>query len=305
MTTFSRRAAALADVPALGDLERAAEVSWWGRPETEDADVRHGLEWVGDLGSRTLVLVDPAGALVGFAAVGGQGEGSLLVAPSLDPGARTGAGDALVVWLAGAGARTLGAPRQDTERLALLRGHGFTPARSSFDLELAAGEPLPHPDWPDGVTLRAFDADRDAPELHALVYSVWTDVPGHTARPFDEWRLLMLGHDGFDPALQVLAVRDGRLVGAAVCRTYGGTDGWVSQLVVGRDARRIGLGRTVLVEALRRLAAVPGTELVGLSVYAANTQALGLYRSVGLRIDREFVICQREPAGGEPASRSG
>jgi mycothiol synthase len=169
--------------------------------------------------------------------------------------------------------------------------------RSSFDLERPAGADLPQPAWPDGVTTRPFDPDRDAEEVHALVYSVWSDVPGHHDRPLEEWRHLFLGFEGFDPALQVLAVRHGRAVAVALCRTYAGTDGWVAQLAVGRDARGLGLGRAVLCEALRRLTATEGVETVGLSVQAENAAALRLYRSVGLEVARELVVHTRRAGG--------
>jgi hypothetical protein len=32
----------------------------------------------------------------------------------------------------------------------------------------------------------------DDEELHEMIYSFWTDVPGHTYRPIDEWRSLIL-----------------------------------------------------------------------------------------------------------------
>lgn len=143
--------------------------------------------------------------------------------------------------------------------------------------------------------MRPFDLARDAAAVHALIYSVWTDVPGHHDRSIDDWQLIFTGHEGFDPVLQVLAWRSGgELVGVAICRVYAGTDGWVSQLAVGRSGRGLGLGRAVLTEALRRLTSCEGVEQVGLSVMARNQQALGLYRSIGLRIDREFVICLRD-----------
>lgn len=299
-TSFTARPATFDDAPALGALERAVDVAWWGKAETDDADVRHGLGWAGDLATRTLVLA-LGGEVVGFAALMGDSNAGLSVAPWLEAPARQAAYDELLGWLEAAGARELDGPRQDSERLAALERHGFLPARSSFELEMPADEPQPEPRWPDGVAVRPFGLERDAPVLHELVYSVWTDVAGHHDRPFEEWRHVFLGHEGFDPDLQVLAWRGDQLVGAAVCRVYGGADGWLSQLAVGRGARGLGLGRALLCEALGRLAAVPGVELVGLSVMARNEAALGLYVSVGLRIGRELIICERRGSDSSQA----
>jgi ribosomal protein S18 acetylase RimI-like enzyme len=52
----------------------------------------------------------------------------------------------------------------------------------------------------------------------------------------------------------------------------------------------VGLGRALLVESFHRLSAT-GVEILGLGVEAANVNALGLYRSVGLEVAREWVHC--------------
>jgi ribosomal protein S18 acetylase RimI-like enzyme len=288
-TDFIARPATYADVSVLGELSRAVDVGWWGKPETEDSDVRHGLEWARNLEARTRVLLQGE-RVVAFASVLGHGESFLSVHPGADEQVRNDAYDDLVPWLASVGSREVESPRQDAERLTALARHGLMPERSSFELERPASDPLPEPVWPAGVAAEPFDLDRDAEAVHALIYSAWTDVPGHHMRAYDEWRLLFTGYDSFDPKLQVVATRDGKPVGVALCRVFGGTDGWVSQLMVGREARGEGLGRALLLEALRRLVTT-GVDLVGLSVMARNDHALGLYRRVGLHVEREIVIC--------------
>lgn len=288
------RPATGSDVEAVGRLHRRLDVEWWGREETDDAEIRHLLGWIGDLEGRSRLL-ERDGEVVGFASVAGIGDATLLVDPVLGTPECDHAADALLRWLDGAGATEIDCPRHDIWRYGALKRAGWVALRSSFDLERPAREALAEPVWPDGVALRSFDGERDAAQVHGLVYSVWSDVPGHHDRPLQEWCHLLLGFEGFDPALQVVAVRDHRVIGAALCRTYAGTDGWVSQLAVGRDARGLGLGRALLLEALRRLAATDGVEAVGLSVQAENAAALGLYRSVGLEVVRELVM--HAPAG--------
>lgn len=283
------RPATTADVEAVGRLHRHLDVTWWEREETDDGEISHLLGWVDDLAGRSRVL-ERRGEVVGFACVAGIGDATLLVDPALGEAERDDAADLLLRWLGEGGAAEIECPRQDAWLRAALARDGWAAVRSSFDLERPATSELAEPAWPAGVALRPFDADRDAEQAHALVYSVWSDVAGHHDRPLDEWRHLFLGFDGFDPALQVQAVLDDRLVGVALCRTYASSDGWVSQLAVGRDARGLGLGRAVLLEALRRLAASEGIEVVGLSVQAENAAALGLYRSVGLEVSRELVM---------------
>ena len=83
---------------------------------------------------------------------------------------------------------------------------------------------------------------------------------------------------------------EGPIVGCALGRTFTGDVGWVSQLGVAHPARGRGLGRALLVESCRRLA-TGELRIIGLGVEAENANALGLYRSVGFEIVREWVHC--------------
>jgi ribosomal protein S18 acetylase RimI-like enzyme len=128
-----------------------------------------------------------------------------------------------------------------------------------------------------------------------MLYSFWTDVPGHTDRPIDEWRSSILAGSWFEADLIVVARGDGGvgpIVGGAISRLFAGDVGWVSQLGVARSARGLGLGRAILIEACRRLSAKE-PRIIGLGVEAENANALGLYRSVGLEIAREWIHCAR------------
>ncbi len=132
----------------------------------------------------------------------------------------------------------------------------------------------------------------DLGAVHRLIYvdAGWADVPGHPDRPFDQWREIFVT-DKEEPEQQVLAWRDGRLVGVSMGRIFSDGAGWVSQLAVAKSERGRGLGRALLLESLRRRVAA-GATLLGLSVQAANRGAIGLYLDVGPRpIDREWQHC--------------
>jgi ribosomal protein S18 acetylase RimI-like enzyme len=294
MTIIRSRAATRADVPALLELSNAMDRAWWGREETDADEVEQLLRLADDLGQHTRVL-ETGGGVVAAAVRFTSRDTAFYVDPALPPGGRMQVEDRLLGWLVGTDVEKLEAPTQDTALLAAYARHGFLPSSSSFELERAPQLPFPPVAVPEGVELRPFDRDAHAAAVHALLYRFWTEVPTHVHRDLEEWRELFLGHASFDPDHQVVAWRGEDPVGAAICRVYTDDAGWVMQLGVAPEERGHGLGRSLLVEAGRRLAAVDGVATVGLSVVARNAGALGLYRSVGFEVTREWVTCSRRP----------
>lgn len=289
------------DAQALSTSRLQRTPGWWGTPDGDLGDtlaeldrVRHAMGSL-EVGTRVAVTRQPGSAdesVVGVAMLTGHGHTNLAVdpaAPAVDRARR-----ALVTWLVDAGGTELDAPAQDRERLELFGEFGFAPARSTFDLERPAPvEDLGPTVWPEGIGPAVFRRGHEDEEVHEMIYSVWTDVAGHTFRPLDEWRALLLRDTSFVAELAVLARRDGgagAVAGVAMCRTFAGGIGWVNQLAVGRPDRGVGLGRALLVEGLYRLAAT-GAHTLALGVEAENATALGLYRSVGLEVAREWVHC--------------
>lgn len=283
------------DLAAFVAVEQAQDLSWWGEVDSDEDDAttfiaqaiaEHGSA---DAGTR-LAVVD--GRVIGLALLLGHGQTSLAIDPTAPHAAE--ARRRLIDWLTSSGATRIDSPGHDVERLADLAERGFLPRLASFDLERGADvDDLGAPQWPDEVEVVAFRPGDDDQAVHDLIYSVWTDVEGHTYRPIEEWRAYFASGSWFDPGLVVLTrTADGAFAGVAMCRTFGDI-GWVMQLAVGRPARGLGLGRAVLVEAFRRLAALPEVARLGLSVETANDTALGLYRSVGLEVTREWSHCER------------
>jgi ribosomal protein S18 acetylase RimI-like enzyme len=65
--------------------------------------------------------------------------------------------------------------------------------------------------------------------------------------------------------------------------------GYVDTLAVSESERRRGLGRALLLHAFADLRRAGARDLT-LGVQAGNETALGLYRSVGLEVEREWRI---------------
>lgn len=296
------------DFDAVAAVSLAQDLAWWGESHGNADDVRSDVDRavaaMGSLDSGTRVAVvsgvggagrtdgetdgETDSAIVGVALHLGHGQSSLFAdqAHPLAADARA----ELIDWLMDTGATIIDAPAQDLSFLAMLAARGLVPTRSSFELERDADlADLARVPPPDGIELVDFRLGVDDQDVHDAVYSVWTDVPGHTYRPIEEWREIFLGGPRSDPGLVVLARRtddDRRVAGVAIGTMFDDV-GWVMQIAVGRPDRSVGLGRALLVEALHRLVAA-GAQRVGLSVEAANDTALGLYRSVGLEITGEW-----------------
>jgi GNAT superfamily N-acetyltransferase len=298
VTVIQLRAPVDADIEAMSRVVDAQDTAWWGAPDGDVDDLRQELERVRlasgslDGGARVALVEDE---LVGVALSVGHGHTSVAVDAVADDASDV--RRALIGWLveiADGGDVEIESPAQDTERLSDLAAMGFLPHRSSFELErpgTAAG--LPEPVWPEGIVPVPFRLGVDDEELHEMIYSFWTDVPGHTYRPLDEWRTVILAGPWFDTDLVVIARADagaGPIVGCALGRTFTGDVGWVTQLGVAHTARGLGLGRAILVEACRRLSELQ-PRIIGLGVEAENANALGLYRSVGFDVVREWIHC--------------
>jgi mycothiol synthase len=284
------RPASDADVPAVVQLQAAWEAHWFGAPEQDEAELRESFDRVDPLATRSRLLHSD-GRLVAAAWWWHPAHSTLLVDPEVDA---TPLYEVLVPWLARSGADVTEALDCDQVLRDALTRHGWRHARSSFELTRDASA-VAEPEWPVGVTTSRLDAH--AAEVHRLVYEEarWADIPGHSSRTFGEWQSLFLGAD-VDPDLQVLAWRDGRLVGAAVIRVFSDGMGWVSQLAVAPDERGKGLGTALLAESFRRLLST-GADKLGLAVSAANVDALRLYRGVGLEVHREWMAYLAPHAG--------
>ncbi|GMA86894.1 hypothetical protein GCM10025868_21440 [Angustibacter aerolatus] len=77
-------------------------------------------------------------------------------------------------------------------------------------------------------------------------------------------------------------------VGVVLGKVFSDGTGWVAHLAVDRARQGRGLGRALLLRALRDRAAAGATRL-GLAVSGANRDALRLYLSVGLEVEREWL----------------
>jgi GNAT superfamily N-acetyltransferase len=279
------RAATGADRDAVFALGVVEETAWFGEAEASAEEVG---EWVDDEGGLApgVVAVDDAGRVSGFASPG-RHEALFLA----DPARTDAVADELLPWLLEQRDRVeVMTFASDGPRVAAFERHGLKHRRSSFSLVRpdSAG-PLPAAALPAGIDVAPYrlgDADE---AVHRLIYvdAAWASVPGHAERDLPAWRE-MAGR----AATTLLARRDGRPVGWVAGRLLASGRGWVDTLAVATSERRGGLGRALLLHALSDLQRA-GARGLGLGVEAENEGALGLYRSVGLEVEREWRIYVR------------
>lgn len=271
------------DLAAIADLQERCDVAWFGAAEHSVDEVEEILGYADPLTENSLVAYD-GDRLIAEALRFGT-DTVMTIDPETDP---TPILAVLLPWFADAPGRTEVLSR-DEAAIAAIEAVGWTYDRSTFDLlvdvddDLKLAEPL----WPEGVVARDFGL-AEAEAIHRLIYvdAGWAEVPGHPERDFDEWRRIFITEHTV-ASQQVIAWRGERIVGVAMGRTWDDGTGWISQLATAKDERGRGLGRAMLLDAMRRRVAAGATSL-GLSVQATNETALNLYLDAGLQIDREF-----------------
>lgn len=175
----------------------------------------------------------------------------------------------------------------DRPGAALLVGHGFELTRHFWQMRTTMDVPPAQPVWPQGITLRPFDRERDGRAVHMAVEDAFADHWGHAPMSFESWADLLLNTDLFDPSLWVVAMDDEQIAGVVLCRQREDM-GWVRNLSVLRPWRRRGLGMALLLHAFN-VFYERGERTVGLGVDAASlTGATRLYERAGMQIARRF-----------------
>ena len=199
--------------------------------------------------------------------------------------------------------RTLGVRRVHAVTLApdvaagpLLTGRGYREVRRFWEMTIELGDdPPPEPPLPEGLRIEPFSTEL-AREFHDTLEEAFGDHWEFQPRTFEQWWERQIALPDHDPTLWFV-VRDGDEVVAATRNDperSGG--GWIGALGVRRAWRGRGLAKALLLRSFgefhRR-----GQRRVGLGVDSENpTGATKLYESVGMVVDSEQVVWEKELA---------
>ena len=280
------------DLDAVVDLFCRYEQQHRGAPDTDPSDVTDDWDLPGwDFARSTLVLEDD-GRVVGYALVVQEHADTVVDVQRDDPALW----DRLLSWVESHPVHLEHyVPDGDAVLDGRLAARGWTAARRFWRMRIELDGTVPEPVWPAGVEVRDYRRGEDDRAVHELVSTCFREIGGQQERPFEEWAQWLLETSRFDPSLYLVAVADGRVVGASLGQEVGG-EGFVRQLAVHPSQRGRGLALALLHEGFRRNVA-RGLDAAILGVDAANpTGALSLYEKAGMRVHEQFTRWDRDPA---------
>jgi ribosomal protein S18 acetylase RimI-like enzyme len=171
------------------------------------------------------------------------------------------------------------AREDDHARIALLEAHGFTRAPSHLlHLTQPLAEPRAPPALPDGFTVCPIERATDVEAYVALQQAAFGSTNMTAA-----WKERTRWLPQYIAALDLLAFApDGKPAGFCLGWLHG-QGGQIEPMGVHSDYERLGLGRALLTETLRRLRD-HGATTAHIEVYNDNPAARHLYESAGYRV---------------------
>jgi mycothiol synthase len=279
-----------ADAAAILELVELAEHHYDHEVEVDISDVEMDLNRVGFDVASDLVIVEDDGRPVGWANVHKE-RAEADVRPSH---LGRGIGSALLRWTEDR-ARAVGTPKvsqpvtdHNADARALFLANGYEPTETAWVLEIAFDGPPAEPSVPDGISIRAYQPERDAPGAYRLIEDAFAEWKDRAANTFEEWAAYIIDHDAFAPALSPLAFEGDELVGATMSFDYPNADeGWIQQLATKATHRHRGIARALLCETFRAFYE-RGKRRTGLST-DSRTGALTLYERVGMNVRRSYT----------------
>jgi mycothiol synthase len=175
-----------------------------------------------------------------------------------------------------------------------VRERDFRPIRHFFRMGVDLSKELERPVWPEGITVRTFQAG-ESRRIYDAVMDAFADHWDHVPTAFEEWEHFTVGSTMFDPTLWFLAEADGEIAGFSLCVAERRPEtGHVASLGVRPPWRRRGLALALLVHSFHELRS-RGRVKADLGVDAENTTgAVALYRRAGMEVVRRSDSYEKE-----------
>jgi mycothiol synthase len=296
------RTPGIEDAAAIADLCNDLTRDLYGEADADAQAVSHWFQFP----NLVMFLAEREGRPVGYADVNRDEQGDrVAIDLRVHPDARgTGVADVLLDaaegWALeqvgpGTTARAFIAER-DPEEQELFARRGYRLIRHSLNMEIDLPEEPEPAEWPESVSVRTFERERDEQAVYECVEETFSDHWDYRPTPIEHWRKFAFD-ERHDPTLWLLAEEGDKLAGVCLNAWHFSGDpefGWVGTLGVRRGWRRRGLALAFLRESFvdfkRR-----GATRVGLSVDAENlTGAVKLYERAGMRPVRRHDTFERQ-----------
>ena len=300
MTAALLTPAVAADAAGVTEVVAALESYVYGQSTMSQADLEE--EWAELDLERDARVVRDGDRIVGYAVVRERGElwrvEGYVHPDALGRGIGTLIATGLEEDAARRGARKVqnAALEDDSAARGLLESLGYDAVRVFRELRTELEAPPRAPEWPDGLSVVAFDPRHDAREFHAAHQEAFVDHWDHPPQDFEAWSKRHLESERFDPELWCVVRAAEEIAAGTICTgdTYGG--GFVHVLFTRRPWRGQGVGAALLRDAFRRFWD-RGEHSVGLSVDAAShTGAFRLYERAGMTSALGWVAYEKELA---------
>ena len=178
----------------------------------------------------------------------------------------------------------------------LLTGRGYREVRRFWEMTIELTDaPPPAPQLPEGFSIEPFSAEL-AHDFHRVLEEAFADHWEFQSTPFEKWWERQVAKPDHDPSLWFVVRNDGDVVAATRNDPERSGGGWIGAIGVRAEWRGRGLAKALLLESFgefhRR-----GERRVGLGVDSENTTgATKLYESVGMVVDSEQVVWEKELA---------
>ena len=319
-TGYSVRPCTMDDVEAVVDIMNACAIKVIGQPDETVEGVR--TDWQRpdfDQATSQHVVETSDGRIVAWAEVHDAEKVVIYIDVYVHPDFENeGIGEYLMTWVEARARQVV--DRAPADARVVLRGYAFSPdkdvwystllrtsgmqlIRHSWHMEMNLDVLQPTPLWAEGITLKTFDESADKRPVFAVRRTSFQDQFGHVDRPFEEeyaeW--LHRWEDAFVPELWFLAMDGETIAGICLCRpSHNGDEerGWISTVGVLREYRRRGIAEALLYTAFNTFYKM-GKKRVGLGVDASSlTGAATLYKRVGMHVDKQFDLYEKELRAG-------
>lgn len=184
----------------------------------------------------------------------------------------------------------------DTTAQTLLADRGYREVRRFWDMTIELGDDPPRdPQLPEGFRIEPFSSDL-ARAFYGTLEEAFAEHWEYQPQSFEKWWERQVAQPDHDPSLWFLLRTDEDVVAATRNDPERSGGGWIGAIGVRPAWRGRGLAKALLLHSFREFHR-RGKRRVGLGVDSQNaTGATRLYESIGMVVDSEQVVWEKEVA---------